>query len=81
MNYKDIINKLPGNWNELMLKDYIKLAPVISEIEEDVIYDTDIFTKHYLTEIDKNILAHQLKARLQQYLNHLHFLFLRHYFS
>ncbi|WP_428329036.1 hypothetical protein [Mucilaginibacter sp.] len=55
MNYKEILQKLPGTWAELKLKDYIKLSPVIQEPEEDVLPDPDIFTNQYLTELDKNV--------------------------
>jgi len=55
MNYKEIINKLPNTWDELTLKDYIKLSPVINDIDEDVIQDPDLFTIKILSDLDKNI--------------------------
>lgn len=55
MNLKDILNKLPGNWSELTLRDYIKLSPVISDEPESELIDPDIITINILSELDKNI--------------------------
>jgi len=57
MSFKEILNKLPSNWQQLKLKDYIKLSPVISDKEEDTVEDSVIFTKQYLSELEKNILV------------------------
>ncbi|MES2265581.1 MAG: hypothetical protein V4520_02395 [Bacteroidota bacterium] len=56
MNYKQIYDKLPGNWNELLLKDYIKLAPVINESDKEPdLIDFDIYTVNHLSDIEKNM--------------------------
>ncbi|MGY4540058.1 hypothetical protein ACVW0P_004500 [Mucilaginibacter sp. UYNi724] len=56
MNYKQILDKLPGDWNELLLKDYIKLSPVINESDKEPdLIDFDIFTANHLSDIEKNM--------------------------
>ncbi len=55
MNFKELYNKLPQKWEEFSLKDYIKLAPVISDRVDDELQDPDIITIKYLDELDKNI--------------------------
>lgn len=54
MNHKEILNKLPSNWQELKLKDYIKLAPAIND-DDSAMVDPDYWTKQYLTDLEKNI--------------------------
>lgn len=56
MDYKQILNKLPGNWNELSLKTYIKLSPVLNDSDkEPELYNEDIFTEKLEADVDKNI--------------------------
>jgi hypothetical protein len=54
MNFKEIYNKLPATWEQLTLKDYLKLSPVLNDDEPEPI-DEDIFTIKMLSDMDKNI--------------------------
>lgn len=56
MDYKQILNTLPGNWQELTLKTYIKLSPVLNDSDkEPELYNEDIFTEKLEADVDKNI--------------------------
>jgi hypothetical protein len=56
MDYKEILKALPGNWNELTLRTYIKLSPVLNDSDkEEELYNEDIFTEKLEADVDKNI--------------------------
>ena len=56
MDYKEILKALPGSWNELSLRNYIKLSPVLNDSDkEPELYNEDIFTEKLESDIDKNI--------------------------
>lgn len=56
MDYKEIYNRLPNSWDELKLKDYIKLSPVINDADSiNESADEDIYTIKHLSDLDKNI--------------------------
>lgn len=56
MNYKELLNKLPSNWQEVKLKDYIKLAPVLNVSDKkDELVDEDIYTIKHLSDLDMSV--------------------------
>ena len=56
INHKELLKKLPGQWSDLKLKDYIKLAPVINgtQVADDV-FDADIYTAKIESDLDKSL--------------------------
>lgn len=55
MNYKELLNKLPSSWEQLKLKDYIKLSPILNDADAEELTDEDIYTIKHLSDLDKSI--------------------------
>ncbi|QEC78758.1 hypothetical protein [Mucilaginibacter ginsenosidivorax] len=56
MNYKELLNKLPSSWEQLKLKDYIKLSPVLNAADtEGELVDDDIYTIKHLSDLDMSV--------------------------
>lgn len=56
MSYKELLNKLPSSWEQLKLKDYIKLSPVLNESDKDNdLVDDEIYTIKHLSDLDMSV--------------------------
>lgn len=55
MNYKELLSKLPSSWEQLKLKDYIKLSPVLNKADNEEDIDVDIYTIKHLSDLDMNV--------------------------
>lgn len=56
MNYKELLNKLPSSWEQLKLRDYIKLSPVLNAADtEGDLVDDEIYTIKHLSDLDLNV--------------------------
>jgi hypothetical protein len=55
MNYKELLNKLPSSWEQLKLRDYIKLSPVLNAADKDELIDNDIYTIKHLSDLDLSV--------------------------
>lgn len=55
MNYKELLNKLPSSWEQLKLRDYIKLSPVLNASDNGELMDDDIYTIKHLSDLDLSV--------------------------